>query len=67
MAEVLGVKREQIDGVRNPDADLIEQLQSSEDHVKRLARELLQRRGLQIPDVPESTHVRHDEAIEACA
>jgi hypothetical protein len=67
MAEVLGVKREQIEGVRNPNADLIEQLESGEDHVKRLARELLQRRGLQIPEDPVITHVRHEEAIEACA
>lgn len=45
MAEVLGVKREQIEGVRNPDAALAERIDTGENNIRRLAREFLSRRG----------------------
>ncbi len=54
VANVLGVKREQIEGVRNPDAGLIERLEISEHHLQRLARDFLERRG---EAAPESTTV----------
>jgi SNF2 family DNA or RNA helicase len=43
MADVLGVKREQLESVRNPGADIIEQINTGEDHIKRLAKSLLER------------------------
>lgn len=46
MAEVLGVKREQIEGVRNPDSALAERIDTGEHHLRRLAREFLQRRNI---------------------
>jgi SNF2 family DNA or RNA helicase len=42
MAEVLGLKREQIDGVRNPEAALIERIDSGENRIRSLARAFLQ-------------------------
>jgi len=44
--DVLGLKRQQIEGVKNPDQDLIEMLDSGgADNVKRLAQEYLTRHG----------------------
>lgn len=45
MAEVLGVKREQIEAVRSPDGALAERIDTGENNIRRLAREFLARRG----------------------
>src|SRR5690606_35760907 len=45
MVEVLGVKREQIEGVRNPGSGLIERADSGENNVRRLAAEFMAKRG----------------------
>lgn len=45
MTEVLGLKREQIESVRNPDAALAERIDTGENNIRRLAREFLARRG----------------------
>lgn len=65
MAEVLGVKREQIEGVRNPGADLIERIETGEDHIRRLARELLGRRGVAVPEEPVVTSLREPAEADA--
>lgn len=53
MAEVLGVKREQIESVRNPDAALAERINTGDNSIRRLAREFLARRGEALPtDAP---------------
>lgn len=44
MAEVLSLKRMQAEGIRNPGADLIERLESTGDHAKRLAEAYLRQR-----------------------
>ncbi len=43
IAEALGLKREQIEGIRNPHQDLIEKLEVSGDRMKKLAEFYLQR------------------------
>lgn len=43
IAETLGLKREQIEGIRNPNQDLIERLDVSGDRTKKLAEFYLQR------------------------
>lgn len=49
MTEVLGLKREQIEGVRNPDEQvLIERADIGENHLRRLAREFLAKHGMAI-------------------
>lgn len=51
MVDVLGIKREQIEGVRNPDRALIERIETGENSIRRMAREFLERRGVDVtPD-----------------
>lgn len=45
MADVLGVKRQQIEDVRNPDSALVERRDTGENSIRRLAREFLEKRG----------------------
>ena len=51
MVDVLGVKREQIEGVRTPDAALAERIDTGENNIRRMAREFLARRGEVVPSV----------------
>lgn len=48
MADVLGVKREQIEGVRNPDSALAERVDIGQHHIRALAERYLQQRGERI-------------------
>lgn len=41
VSEVLGVKREQIEGVRNPGEHLVERIDIGENHLRRLAQQFL--------------------------
>lgn len=52
MSDVLGVKRGQIEGLRDPDAPLVE-AGIDPDHLKRLAKDFLERRGEKFEDVEE--------------
>ena len=45
VAEVAGIKREQIIGVIDPNAPLVEKLQVDPDHIKKLARRYLEQRA----------------------
>jgi hypothetical protein len=47
---VLGVKRSQMIGIRDPNADLIEAGQASDHDVKRLAESFLRQRGLNVEE-----------------
>jgi SNF2 family DNA or RNA helicase len=49
VADVLNLKKSQIDGVRDPEADLIETLEVEEGHIKRLAESFLRDRGIPLP------------------
>lgn len=49
MAAVLGVKREQIENVRNPDVGLVERIDTGENNIRAMAREFLARRGEKSP------------------
>lgn len=44
VADVLGIKLEQSEGVRDPDAELIEKLEIDEQHIRRLAENYLAQR-----------------------
>ncbi|MGE0450867.1 MAG: SNF2-related protein [Vicinamibacterales bacterium] len=50
IAETLGIKREQVEGIRNPTEDFLEELQTDGAHAKRLARHYLEQRGEPIDD-----------------
>lgn len=64
MAEVLGVKREQIENVRNPDTALAERIETGEGHLRRLAREFLAKRGVAPPAEEQVTDIA-PEGLEA--
>lgn len=49
VADVNGVKREQIEGVRNPDEGLIERIDIGQHQLRRLAEEFLAGRGIAVP------------------
>lgn len=62
MAEVLGVKREQIEGVRNPDTALAERIDTGENSIARLAREFLERRGIAIDSLVDDASITKPES-----
>lgn len=49
VSDVVGLKREQIEGVRNPDSALAEITETGEHHLRQLARNLLERHGQPVP------------------
>lgn len=62
MAEVLGVKREQIESVRNPDSALAERINTGENNIQRLARDFLARRGEKVLAEPVKVLTMADAA-----
>lgn len=52
MAEVLGVKREQIENVRNPGSNLAEPIETGRDGIRALAIDVLKRRGEAVEEEP---------------
>lgn len=65
IAPVLGLKREQLESVRNPDTALAEVIDTGENNLRRLARDLLTRRGIPIPDEPSVLELRASPAEPA--
>lgn len=49
MVEVLGLKLQQLDGLRNASSPLIERVDIGEMHIRRLARAFLERCGVPVP------------------
>lgn len=49
VSDVLGLKRAQSEGIRNPGAELVEKLEVDPNHVRRLAAAYLEQRGLGLP------------------
>jgi SNF2 family DNA or RNA helicase len=54
VADVLGLKRQQIEGLRDPHADLIERLDTGGGHITRLAAAYLRERGIAAPSVVDA-------------
>lgn len=65
VSEVLGVKREQIEGVRNPDENLVERIDTGENQLRRLAAEFLKSQGQRPVDDATVVPLRVREEIEA--
>lgn len=55
IVDILGLKREQLEGVRDGDAELIENLEVDGDRIKRLAEAYLASRGLPVPQPIQET------------
>lgn len=49
MMEVLGIKREQLEGVCNPDSEIVERVNTGENAIRRIAREFLLKQGIALP------------------
>jgi hypothetical protein len=50
VAETLGLKTEQLEGIRNPDQDVIEEYQADPGRIRKLAERYLARRGKMLPE-----------------
>lgn len=50
IAEILGLKREQLEGIRNPGQEFLEQVDTTGQHVQRLAAAYLKQIGARVPD-----------------
>ena len=61
MSDILGIKKQQIEGVRDPNQDLVTKLQIEEDYIKKMATKFLTDHGIEIPkdepkiDIPDVT------------
>lgn len=64
VAEILGIKREQSEGVRNPGGPLAQPVDTGEGHIQRLAHHFLARRGLLAGPKPRD---RGRSGTPACA
>ena len=49
MSDVLGIKQQQLDGIRDPNQALVTLVQTDPDHIKRLATKYLTDHGIPIP------------------
>jgi hypothetical protein len=49
VADTLGLKKQQIDGLRDPSADIVETLEADPDRIKKLAEAFLKQRGIALP------------------
>ncbi|MFJ3487134.1 SNF2-related protein [Pseudomonas sp. NPDC090202] len=58
VSDVLGVKREQIEGVRNPDDDLIQRLDVGENHLRSLAEKYLKDNNVVLPAAAPVSPIR---------
>lgn len=65
MVDVLGLKREQIEGVRNPGQGLLERVDTGENALRRLAEDFLRARGIQSPELAAVAHLH--QPAEAAA
>jgi hypothetical protein len=53
ISDIVGVKKMQLDGIRNPNDDLISKLQVEEDHIRKLAESFLKANGIELPQPAE--------------
>lgn len=62
MVDVLGIKRAQIEGVRNPGGGLIERADTGENNLRALARAFLKTKGVEVPAAPAPRALHEEEA-----
>lgn len=64
IADILGLKKGQIEGVRNPDGELVETLALEPGHIKRLARAYLDHLGVVLPPPEQAQEAVGKEILE---
>lgn len=62
MSDVLGLKKQQIEGVRDPNQELVTKLQIEEEYIKRLAEKFLKDAGVEIPKEEEGAVLQSEGA-----
>jgi SNF2 family DNA or RNA helicase len=55
VSDVLGVKKQQIEGIRDPNQELVTKLQVDPDHIKKLAEKYLIDHNIPLPEKPKET------------
>jgi hypothetical protein len=60
VAEALGMKTEQVEGIKDPDRELVSDLQCNSGRAESLARHFLKERGITVRMDPESVQATHD-------
>lgn len=66
IVEVLGIKREQSEGVIDPDAPLVERVDSGENQLRALAEAFLKSKGIAVPAPPEKVVALREPETEPC-
>lgn len=64
VSDVLGVKREQIEGVRNPGDNLVERRDIGENQLRQLAQRFLKEQGIALPSTSEPVALRPQQQFE---
>jgi len=49
MSDILGIKRGQLEGIINPEQDLVEELQVDDEYIKKMAQRFLTDHGIELP------------------
>lgn len=55
MSDVLGIKAQQVEGIINPNADLMTELQVDDEYIKKMATNYLTQHGVEIPQPEPET------------
>lgn len=66
IVDVLGIKREQSDGVINPGGPLVERVDTGENQLRALAAEFLKSKGITVPAPPATVVAIRPPATEPC-
>jgi SNF2 family DNA or RNA helicase len=65
VSEKLGLKRAQVEGIRNPTGEALENLQAAQGKAKSLARHFLQKLGKYTPEMEEAEEDDDEEDVQA--
>jgi len=63
VSDILGVKKQQIGGIIDPDQDLVTKLQVDPEHIKKMAEKYLNDHGIAIPQPPQKPKDIEEEAV----
>jgi SNF2 family DNA or RNA helicase len=63
VSDILGVKKQQIGGIIDPNQDLVTKLQVDPEHIKKMAEKYLNDHGVAIPQPPQKPKDIEEEAV----
>ena len=62
MLDVLGVKKQQLDGIIDPKGELVQTNELQEQYIRELAKDFLHKNGVIIDENSDGTNITSDEA-----